>query len=208
VIHSFAVVIDGVDLASPESPDADALYEAGCDDALLVSDAGVQRAMFDREAPSFAEAVASAITAIETSRGRRTDLPCRDSLTAPFRLKAKGEARQGPLRLALTTPATRTAQANVPLRVGGLERGAWDCERRLGAGRCRWHLARTSSGQERPALCPVGSATTSTTTRRRPRRAAPGRQPAEGRCLSPRTAPARERVKFTADFTQDFTARP
>ena len=67
MIHSFSVVIDGVDLTSPGSPDADALYEAGCDDAVLVSDAGVQRAIFDREAPSFAEAVASAITAIETS---------------------------------------------------------------------------------------------------------------------------------------------
>jgi hypothetical protein len=40
-------------------PDADVLYEAGC--------AGVQRAVFDREAASFAAAVASAITAIESS---------------------------------------------------------------------------------------------------------------------------------------------
>jgi hypothetical protein len=67
MIHSFAVVIDGIDLTSPDSPHADALYEAGCDDALLTSSAGVQRAVFDREAPSFAAAVASAITAIETS---------------------------------------------------------------------------------------------------------------------------------------------
>jgi len=67
VRHWFAVVIGGVDLISPDSPDADALYEAGCDDALLTSSAGVQRAIFDREAPSFATAVASAITAIESS---------------------------------------------------------------------------------------------------------------------------------------------
>lgn len=69
VIHSFAVVIDGVDLTSPDSSDADALYEAGCDDALLTGSgsSGVQRAVFDREAPSFAAAVASAITAIEGS---------------------------------------------------------------------------------------------------------------------------------------------
>ena len=64
--HSFAVVIDGVDLTSPDSPDADALYEADCDDALLASSADVQRAIFDREASSFAAAVASAITAIES----------------------------------------------------------------------------------------------------------------------------------------------
>jgi hypothetical protein len=67
VIYSFAVDIDGVDLTSPGSPDADALYEAGCNDALLTSSPGMQRAIFDREAPTFADAVASAITAIEAS---------------------------------------------------------------------------------------------------------------------------------------------
>lgn len=41
MVHSFAVVIDGVDLTDPDSPHADALYEAGCDDALLTSSAGV-----------------------------------------------------------------------------------------------------------------------------------------------------------------------
>jgi hypothetical protein len=67
MIHSFAVVIDGVDLMSPDSSDADALYEAGCNDALLTSSGTTQRAVFDREAPSFAAAVASAITAIESA---------------------------------------------------------------------------------------------------------------------------------------------
>lgn len=67
MIHSFAVVIEGVDLTGEDSPDADALYEAGCDDALLTSESGIQRAVFDREAPTFAAAVASAINAIETS---------------------------------------------------------------------------------------------------------------------------------------------
>ena len=67
MIHSFAVVIDGVDLTSPDSSDADALYEAGCNDALLTSSGSTQQAVFDREAPSFAAAVASAITAIESA---------------------------------------------------------------------------------------------------------------------------------------------
>jgi hypothetical protein len=67
MIHSFAVVIDGVDLTGPGSSDADALYEADCTDALLTSSGGTQRAVFDREAPSFADAVASAITAIESA---------------------------------------------------------------------------------------------------------------------------------------------
>ena len=86
--HSFAVLIDGVDLTSPDSPAADALYEAGCDDALLTSSAGVQRATFGREAPSFAAAVASAITAVEsgipgarvTAAGRAR--PCRGAWPA------------------------------------------------------------------------------------------------------------------------------
>ena len=67
MIYSFAVVIEGADLTSPDSSDADALYEAGCDDALPTSSGGTQRAVFDRNAPSFAAAVASAITAIESS---------------------------------------------------------------------------------------------------------------------------------------------
>jgi len=66
VRHPFAAVIDGVDLTSPDSPDADAWCEAGRDDALLPGSAGVQRAVFGREAPGFAAAVASAITAIES----------------------------------------------------------------------------------------------------------------------------------------------
>lgn len=40
---------------------------AGCDDTLVTSSSGIQRAIFDREAPSFANAVASAIAAIESS---------------------------------------------------------------------------------------------------------------------------------------------
>lgn len=66
MMHSLAVVVDGADLTSPASGDADALHEAGCDDALLTSAPGEQRLVSDREAPTFADAVASAITAIET----------------------------------------------------------------------------------------------------------------------------------------------
>ena len=85
MIHSFAVTVTGADFTSADSPDADALYEAGCDDALLTSDSGVQRAIFDRKAPSFAEAVASAITAIETAipGARVTAVQRLDSAGAP-----------------------------------------------------------------------------------------------------------------------------
>jgi hypothetical protein len=59
------VVISGVNFTASDSPHADALFAAGCDDALLTCENGVQRATFDREATSFADAVASAISAIE-----------------------------------------------------------------------------------------------------------------------------------------------
>jgi hypothetical protein len=64
MVHSFVVVVEGADFVGP---DADVLYEAGCDDALLISERGLQKAIFDREAPSFAGAVKSAISAVETS---------------------------------------------------------------------------------------------------------------------------------------------
>ncbi len=67
MVHSFTLVVDGADLVSPNSPAPDALYQAGCADALLVSHGAEQQMVFDREASTFAAAVASAITAVETA---------------------------------------------------------------------------------------------------------------------------------------------
>lgn len=67
MVHSFTLVVDGFDLVSPDSPAADALYEVGCDDAMLTSHGTEQQIVFDRDAPTFAAAVASAITAVETT---------------------------------------------------------------------------------------------------------------------------------------------
>jgi hypothetical protein len=49
VIHSFAAVATGAGFTSPDSPGADALYEAGRDDTLLTSDSGVRRATIDQK---------------------------------------------------------------------------------------------------------------------------------------------------------------
>lgn len=65
MIYSFALVVEGVDLTGVDSRHPDDLYEAGCDDTALTSEGGLQRAIFDREAGSFAAAVASAIAAVE-----------------------------------------------------------------------------------------------------------------------------------------------
>jgi hypothetical protein len=61
--YSFTVLIRGADVLAEEH--ADALFEAGCDDALFGEREGLQYADFEREAPSFAKAVSTAIAAIE-----------------------------------------------------------------------------------------------------------------------------------------------
>jgi predicted DNA-binding transcriptional regulator AlpA len=57
--HAFSLILAGVSESTNEM--ADALYEAGCDDALLGSRDGVVFLDFDREAPSFREAMLRAI---------------------------------------------------------------------------------------------------------------------------------------------------
>ncbi len=63
--HAFSLVLEGASELTPEI--ADALYEAGCDDALVGSRDGVLFAEFDREAPSSAEAILSAIRQVESA---------------------------------------------------------------------------------------------------------------------------------------------
>ena len=63
-IYSFSLILQGATELTPEI--ADALYEAGCDDALVGSRDGVIFADFDREAPSSAEAIISAVRQIES----------------------------------------------------------------------------------------------------------------------------------------------
>ncbi len=60
--HSFTLFLKGPDVLGDEHIDAlDALYEAGCGDALFGERDGAQYAAFDREAESFSDALASAI---------------------------------------------------------------------------------------------------------------------------------------------------
>jgi len=58
-IHSFTLFFSGVDVLDDEQ--FDALYEAGCDDALFGVRDGAHYGAFDREAESFSEALAGAI---------------------------------------------------------------------------------------------------------------------------------------------------
>lgn len=59
----FTLKIEGADVLSDAAQEA--LFEAGCGDATFGATDGVQTAEFDRQAPDFSEAVASAIREIE-----------------------------------------------------------------------------------------------------------------------------------------------
>ena len=64
---AFTLIVEGSDVQSAEV--ADALFEAGCDDALVGRSEGVQFLDFDREADSVGEAVLSAVADIESVEG-------------------------------------------------------------------------------------------------------------------------------------------
>ncbi|MEX0704175.1 MAG: hypothetical protein WD069_18900 [Planctomycetales bacterium] len=64
--HEFKVTLDGI----PEFSDdeIERVYEAGCEDATLLSRDGVSFVMFDREADSFLAAVSSAVRDVGRAR--------------------------------------------------------------------------------------------------------------------------------------------
>ncbi len=66
-VWRFSLIIDGPDLDDDKL--LDALFEAGCDDALFGGANGVQCADFHRETDQIEDAVLSAIAAIESVAG-------------------------------------------------------------------------------------------------------------------------------------------
>lgn len=69
---SFSLVLGGI--SEPTAAVEDALYEAGCDDALLVFSGKIVALDFDRAAESFERAVLSAIEDVERSETNTTVL--------------------------------------------------------------------------------------------------------------------------------------
>ena len=69
-IQDFVLVLSGV--SEPDSQLEDALFEAGCDDAILAFRNGVAYLEFDRQAPSLDAAVLSAIRDAEYADSRLT----------------------------------------------------------------------------------------------------------------------------------------
>ena len=60
--YEFSLILSDIEVADE---DADKLYEAGCDDASILTRDGVTRIQFDRDAPNLDEALATAIQNVE-----------------------------------------------------------------------------------------------------------------------------------------------
>jgi hypothetical protein len=60
--YEFSLILTGPELTDE---DADKLYEAGCDDASILTRDGVTRLQFDRQAANLDEALTSAIQSVE-----------------------------------------------------------------------------------------------------------------------------------------------
>ena len=65
--YEFTLIVDGPDLQDEQR--IDALYESGCDDALVGRSHGVQYLDFDREASSLEDSVLSAVAEVERVEG-------------------------------------------------------------------------------------------------------------------------------------------
>jgi hypothetical protein len=63
--HEFTLILDGIPDLTPAVMDA--LYEAGCDDALVARSNGVMTMSFARSGASMKEAIASAIRDVRRS---------------------------------------------------------------------------------------------------------------------------------------------
>ncbi|MCY4600761.1 MAG: hypothetical protein OXF27_12685 [Acidobacteria bacterium] len=66
-LHHFTLIVDGPDLQ--DDAYIDMLFEAGCDDGTVGRTDGIQYIDFDRDAPSFDEAILSAVTDVERVAG-------------------------------------------------------------------------------------------------------------------------------------------
>ena len=65
--HQFTLIVDGPDLQDDSR--IEALFEAGCDDAIVGSVDGIQYVDFDRDGPSLDRAVKAAVADLEQLAG-------------------------------------------------------------------------------------------------------------------------------------------
>lgn len=88
--HTFTLILD----REPTDTDLDALFEAGCDDALFGSVDGAHYAEFDREAPTFVEALTTAFAAIHQTGLRVVRIEPDDLVTAAEIAERTGRSRE------------------------------------------------------------------------------------------------------------------
>lgn len=116
--YEFVLIVEGPDLQDGDR--IDALYELGCDDALVGRSHGVQYLDFSREATSIENAVLSAIIAVERVEGVRVvciadadllsmaDIAARTGRTREsVRLLIEGKRGPGGFPLPVTDPRGR-----------------------------------------------------------------------------------------------------
>ena len=123
--YEFTLIVEGPDLQT--SARIDALYEAGCDDALVGQSHGVQYLDFDRDAPSLDDAVLSAISNVESIEG----------------VEVVRIAGAGLVSMADIAASTGRTRESVRLLVEG-ERGAGSFPAPVNDPRSRYRLWRSS----------------------------------------------------------------
>ena len=93
-VHHFTLIVDGPDLQAGAS--IDALFEAGCDDALVGCAEGIQYVEFDREAEGLDEAVLSAVADVEKVPGLTVSRVADAGLVSMADIAARlGRTREG-----------------------------------------------------------------------------------------------------------------
>ncbi|MYE31265.1 MAG: DNA-binding protein [Chloroflexi bacterium] len=123
--YEFTLIVEGPDLQTDAR--IDALYEAGCDDALVGRSHGVQYLDFDRDALSLEDAVLSAISNVESIEGAEV-------------VRIAGAGLVSMADIAASTGRTRES---VRLLVEG-ERGAGSFPAPVNDPRSRYRLWRSS----------------------------------------------------------------
>jgi hypothetical protein len=88
--HAFTLVLD----REPTDDEFDALVEAGCDDASFGVEDGLSIAEFDRQAPTLADAIASAVRAVESVGLRALRVADQDLLTLADIASRIGRSRE------------------------------------------------------------------------------------------------------------------
>lgn len=116
--YSFTLILD-TDPEHVEGSLTDALFEAGCDDALLGTSEGVVHLDFDREAGSLVAAITSAITQVEATGTRIVRIEPNDLVTLSEIARRSGRTTESVRLLA----EGKRGAGNFPRPVRGTREG-------------------------------------------------------------------------------------